>query len=110
MKIFVKQEIQVFNMQILFPKYRSLLLNKNRKQIKYWVLYSNEVQNNKFLTPQHRNAATDLRKKDYKKEDIYEGQIMVTDENIAYFDNFLTTGKSLKKAVIAQYKIQKKIK
>lgn len=81
-----------------------------RNQIRYWVIYSNEVQSNKFLTPQHRNAATAVRKKGYKKEDIYEGQIMVTDENISYFDKFLTAGKNLKEAVITQYEIQRKLK
>ncbi|MBI3399588.1 MAG: hypothetical protein HY026_10245 [Deltaproteobacteria bacterium] len=81
-----------------------------RDQIKYWVIHSNEVQTNQYLTPQHRNALTAKRKKGYKKEDIYEGQIMVTDENISYFDKYLTTGKQLREAAIAQYKIQQKIK
>lgn len=80
-----------------------------RDKIKYWVINSNEVQTNKYLTPQHRNALTAERSKDYKKEDIYEGQIMVTDENISYFDNYLTLGKELKEAVIAQYKLQYKM-
>lgn len=80
-----------------------------RDKIKYWVVYSNEVQTNKYLTPQHRNATTSVRKKDYEKKDIYEGQIMVTDENISYFEGYLTSGKNLKNAVISQYKIQKKM-
>lgn len=80
-----------------------------RDKIKYWVINSNEVQNNKYLTPQHRNADTALRKKDYDKRDIYEGQIMITDENISEFDKFLTTGSKLKDSVINQYKIQKNI-
>lgn len=57
-----------------------------RDQIKYWVINSNEVQTNRYLTPQHRNALTAERKKGYKKEDIYEGQIMITEENISDFD------------------------
>lgn len=81
-----------------------------RDQIKYWVINSNEVQINQYLTPQHRNALTAKRKKGYKKEDIYEGQIMVTDENISCFDKYLTVGKQLREAAIAQYKIQQKIK
>lgn len=81
-----------------------------RDQIKYWVIHSNEVQTNQYLTPQHRNALTAKRKKGYRKEDIYEGQIMVTDENISYFDKYLTVGKQLREDVIAQYKIQQKIK
>ena len=81
-----------------------------RDKIKYWVVNSDEVQNNKYLTPQHRNAYTALREKDYQKKDIYEGQIMITDENISEFNDFLSIGSKLKKAVIAQYKIQKKNK
>lgn len=81
-----------------------------RDQIKYWVIHSNEVQSNRYFTPQHRNAATAGRRKDYKKEDIYEGQIMVTEDNIAYFDKYLTAGAKLKESVIAQYKIQHKLK
>lgn len=80
-----------------------------RDTIKYWVINSNEVQNNKYFTPQHRNSDTASRKKDYDKKDIYEGQTMITDENISEFDKFLTTGSKLKEAVINQYKIQKNI-
>jgi hypothetical protein len=81
-----------------------------RDKIKYWVLNSNEVQFSKFLTPQHRNVSTAFRKKNYDKKDIYEGQIMITDENISDFDKFLSVGSKLHCAVIEQYKIQKKIK
>ncbi len=75
-----------------------------RDQIKYWVINSNEVQTNRYFTPQHRNFATAERNKDYKKEDIYEGQIMITEDNISYFDKFITSGNSLKESVIAQTK------
>ena len=80
-----------------------------RDTIKYWVINSNEIQYNKFLAPQHRNAGTAERGRDYRKEDIYEGQIMVKEDNISYFDTFLTLGKDLKESVIAQYRIQHKI-
>jgi len=81
-----------------------------RDMIKYWVINSKDVQTNKYLTPQHRHAATVGRKKDYQKEDIYEGQIMVTDENVVEFNNYLTLGKNLKDAVIAQYKVLRNFK
>lgn len=81
-----------------------------RDKIKYWAINSNEIQTNQYLTPQHRNQATAERKKDYKKEDIYEGQIMVTNDNITYFDKYLTAGKKLEEAIIAQYKIQHNLK
>lgn len=78
-----------------------------RDIIKYWVIRSDFVQTNQYFTPQHRNAATAGRSKVYEKKDIYEGQIMVTDENIATFDDFLAQGNELKDAVIAQYREQK---
>lgn len=81
-----------------------------RDKIKYWVLNSNAVQTNNYLTPQHRNEATAVRKKGYKKTDIYEGQIMVTNDIIDDFTKFETEGKKLKDAVIAQYKIHNGIK
>lgn len=78
-----------------------------RDKIKYWVINSNEVQTNKYFTPQHRNEETAARKKEYRKEDIYEGQIMVTKENISYFEKYsVAIGQDLKNAVINQYKIQ----
>ncbi|MBI4726616.1 hypothetical protein HY768_05255 [candidate division TA06 bacterium] len=81
-----------------------------RDQIKYWVINSNEVQRNRYFTPQHRNLATAERKKNYKKEDIYEGQIMITEDNISDFGKFISSGSSLKESVIAQYKVQHKLK
>ncbi len=80
-----------------------------RDIIKYWVINSNAVQTNKFLRPQHRNATTAERKKDYDKADIYEGQIFVTDENVSHFDEHISSVKKLKEDVIRQYKIQKGI-
>lgn len=80
-----------------------------RDTIKYWVLRSGVVQTNQYFTPQHRNAATAERGKDYKKEDIFEGQIMVTDENIASFDEYLAQGNELRDSVIEQYRLSKEI-
>jgi len=78
-----------------------------RDKLMYWVINSNEVQTNKFFTPQHRNQETAKRKKEYKKTDIYEGQIMMTNDNISYFDKYIVeVGRNLKQAVIEQYKIQ----
>ena len=80
-----------------------------RDTIKYWVIRSGVVQTHKDFSPQHRNAATAGRDKDYGKEEIYEGQIMVTKDNIASFDEYLAEGNALKEAVIAQYRITKGI-
>jgi hypothetical protein len=77
-----------------------------RDAIKYWTINANAVQSHSDFTPQHRNATTAERERDYRKEDIFEGQIMMTDKNIHIFDQYLATGKELKKATIEQYKIQ----
>jgi|WetSurMetagenome_2_1015567.scaffolds.fasta_scaffold87707_2 hypothetical protein len=78
-----------------------------RDKIKYWVINSKEIQTNKDFTPQHRNEGTSKREKGYSKEDIYEGQIMLTEGNITQFDGFLVTNvRDLKNKVIDQYKIQ----
>ncbi len=81
-----------------------------RDQIKYWVLSSDFVQRNKYFTPQHRDQETASRIGNYKKEDIYEGQIMITNENVDEFDEFLQEGSNLRKAVVNQYVIQNKLK
>jgi len=77
-----------------------------RDAIKYWVIGANAVQSHRDFTPQHRNATTAEREKDYRKEDIFEGQIMMTEKNIRTFDQFLAIGKELKSAIIEQHKIQ----
>jgi hypothetical protein len=77
-----------------------------RDAIKYWVINANAVQTHRDFTPQHRNETTAERGKDYRKEDIYEGQIMMTEKNVHTFNRFLTTGKDLKRAIIKQYKRQ----
>lgn len=79
-----------------------------RDKIRYWAIHSNEIQGNKYFTPQHRNEGTAERKKTYNKANIFEGQIMMTDENIASFEKYLTLGKELKNATIQRYKIRKK--
>lgn len=102
----------LMNFQQLKPKCCDVFLwiAVYRDKIKYWVINSNEVQTNQYLTPQHRTEGTAGRARDYKKEDIYEGQIMVTNDNIPYFDKYLTTGQKLKEAVIKQYMIQRGLK
>ena len=81
-----------------------------RDAIKYWVINANAVQTHHDFTPQHRNETTAERGKNYRKEDIFEGQIMMTEKNIRTFDPFLASGKKLKQAIIAQYKILSGVK
>ena len=77
-----------------------------RDAIKYWVINANAVQSHHDFTPQHRNETTAGRRKNYRKKDIFEGQIMMTEKNGHTFDSFLTIGKELRRAIIEQYKIQ----
>lgn len=71
-----------------------------RDAIRYWVLSSQEVRNHKDFTPQHRNKETSIRKAGYKPENIFEGQIMITDENIKNIDKYRVAGVGLKKALL----------
>jgi hypothetical protein len=62
-----------------------------RDVIKYWVLSSNEVANNKYYsTGQHRG-------------NVGEGQLHVNRENIKVFENYLTPSDKLKEVIIAAY-------
>jgi hypothetical protein len=74
-----------------------------RNTVKYWVLNSDFVRKHKDFTPQHRNEGTMERDANYIKEDIYEGQIMITDININSISEYEVKGKQLKDAVIKEY-------
>jgi len=70
-----------------------------RDEIVIWVMSSDDVQNNSYFTPQHRNKTTAERDKVYNKEDIFEGQIMMTEKNICEFDIHKFSGENLKVAI-----------
>lgn len=74
---------------------------------KYWVIGANAIHENKNFTPQHRNQATAEKASDYSKADIYEGQIMMTNQNVNDFADYLATERTIKTKIIEQYKIQK---
>lgn len=71
-----------------------------RDTVRYWVLNSEVVRQHKDFTPQHRNAETADRETGYRKADIYEGQIMITEKNIGTIKEHLTTGKKLHEAIL----------
>ena len=73
-----------------------------RDCVKYWVLKNKDVYNLNF-SPQHRNAETSTRKSDYKKSDIYEGQVMITRENILQLDKFEVSGRQIRQAIIEKF-------
>lgn len=73
-----------------------------RDCVKYWVLKNTDIYDLNF-SPQHRNAETATRKENYKKTDIYEGQVMITRENIASIQKFQVEGRALRQAIIEKY-------
>ena len=73
-----------------------------RDCVKYWVLKNKDIYDLNF-SPQHRNAETATRKEDYKKTDIYEGQVMITRENIASIKKFQVEGRALRQAIIEKF-------
>lgn len=69
-----------------------------RDTIRYWVLSSDEVKNNKYFSKgQHRG-------------NVGEGQLHLNRENISEFKQYEVKSTALKEAVIAAYKRQKKLK
>lgn len=62
-----------------------------RDVIRYWVLSSNEVANNKYYSiGQHRG-------------NVGEGQLHLNRENVKEFNEYLTQSDKLKEAIIAAY-------
>jgi len=74
-----------------------------RNSIKYWVLKNTVIQQHQDFTPQHRNKETAKREKNYKKTDIYEGQIMITNANIDTIESYKVDSKGIRQAIIEQY-------
>ena len=69
-----------------------------RDVIKYWVLSSDEVKNNKYYSKgQHRGNNG-------------EGQLHIKEDNINEFKKYEVKSNKLKEAVIDAYKRQKGIK
>lgn len=72
-----------------------------RDAIRYWVLSSDAVRKHRDFSPQHRNRETSERQADYRAEDIFEGQIMITNENIKTIDAYKVAPRDLKSAIVA---------
>lgn len=73
-----------------------------RDCVKYWVLKNKDIYELNF-SPQHRNKETEVRKDDYKKTDIYEGQVMITRDNISSIEKFQVEGRGLRQAIIEKF-------
>jgi hypothetical protein len=74
-----------------------------RDCVKYWVLKNDVIRKHKDFTPQHRNESTSERAKNYNKSEIYEGQIMITNDNLSSIEDYLVEGRGIKQAIIEQY-------
>jgi len=69
-----------------------------RDRIRYWVLNSSEVKNNKYFSKgQHRG-------------NVGEGQLHLNQDNISEFDQYELKSTEIKQAIIAAYKRLKKRK
>ncbi len=74
-----------------------------RDCVKYWVLNSSVIRNHSDFTPQHRNESTSERTIGYKKSEIFEGQIMITNDNISTIKKYLVEGRGIRQAIIEQF-------
>ena len=54
-------------------------------------------------TPLLELVKTAIRKDNYKKTDIYEGQVMITRDNIDSIQEFQVEGRALRQAIIEKY-------
>jgi hypothetical protein len=69
-----------------------------RDKIRYWVLSRDEVENNKYFSKgQHRG-------------NVGEGQLHVNHENMQEFNKYEVASTDIRKAVVAAYKRQAKLK
>jgi hypothetical protein len=76
-----------------------------RDCVKYWVLKNDLIRQHIDFTPQHRNESTSERNKNYDKSEIYEGQIMITNDNIDSIREYRVDSHGIRQAIIEQYGI-----
>jgi hypothetical protein len=74
-----------------------------RDCVKYWVLKNDVIRNHNDFTPQHRNENTSERAKDYDKSAIYEGQIMITNDNVSSIKEYMVESRGIRQAIIEQF-------
>jgi hypothetical protein len=76
-----------------------------RDCVKYWVLKNDVIRRHSDFTPQHRNESTSERGKNYDKLEIYEGQIMITNDNIDSIREYQVDSHGIRQAIIEQYEM-----
>ena len=77
-----------------------------RDCVQYWVLKNDVVRHHRDFTLQHRNESTAERTENYDKSEIYEGQIMITNNNINSIENYAVESRGIRQAIIEQYEAQ----
>lgn len=65
-----------------------------KDNITFWVIPSEDVKNNKYFSSQHRKETKS------EKDAIYEGQIMITQNNISDFDKYLVSSQDILQAIV----------
>lgn len=65
-----------------------------KDNIVFWVIPTEDVKNNKYFSPQHRKEIKS------EKDAIYEGQIMITQNNISNFDKYLVSSQDILEAIV----------
>lgn len=65
-----------------------------KDNITFWVIPSDDVKNNHYFSSQHR------KEKKPEKGAVFEGQIMITQNNISDFDKYLVSSQEILKAII----------
>jgi hypothetical protein len=74
-----------------------------RDCVKYWVLKNEAIRNHPDFTPQHRNESTADREVGYDRSKIFEGQIMITNDNVVTIEKYLVEGRGIRQAIIEEY-------
>jgi len=66
-------------------------------------LKNDVIRNHPDFTPQHRNETTAEREAGYDRSKIFEGQIMITNDNINSISEYLVEGRGIRQAIIEQF-------
>ena len=74
-----------------------MMAKMNDKEVKA------SMANDRNICPQHRNETTETRGKLYDKTQIFEGQIMITNENIDSIAQYEVESSHLRQAIIEQF-------
>ena len=105
----VNQMNERWNQQIQLKRKREMISNNqqtteamDKEQKQYIKVYENILKYTLSVNDK-LNWETQYRKDNYKKTDIYEGQVMITRDNIDSIQEFQVEGRALRQAIIEKY-------